>query len=644
MQIQIKPHQPVFQKADPAKETKTKSSKLSLYTPYELFALQMRLGYTTAQLEQLLALDIPWDKISKAKFTAMMDYGLYPIIRQFGWENEKLDPLIIHYLKETYPDQITPQSMLRSGETILVPLYSSYVAHTQPESEQKTQKNPGKKNREAPPPPYPAYANLPSQGTYTLQKGKTLFSAARELGINLHAWLRYNHYEVSKINPAYVIDHRDGRAKQLPPGTVLRIPPQDHHLFQNRQQNQETKASPQREANSKEKPRSEPTRTRHSKPKKPAPPTPTEQARGIRGKGRSYQEIARALRPHLQDKAVVKAVLRLEGENTDDSLAYAISHSLKDSELNHLPESVLHLLKNAMDDGYTWGSWGHGPEIDRVKQALSSVQKKKKEAEEKKKKPVYQINQLLKKETLSPEEIAQVRKLIEKLKEADIQGDCYERLQYKAPYFNQRDSVLSGQRDDGTWGPLGDYMCNMSAMAMGLAAMGMPNPKPEMQYDDALEKIRDDKEMRKRTGGGQQDIAKHFGYYYGGLVGDKQNPIDNTWMFDSLHGKTYDYNWYENHIIPELRKGNSITIGIADLSYENGHIVHLLGVEKNGIYVHDPMGATYWEGKTYTDVMYTNANEVSGKNATRGKKIFWNFSRIKKATAVKFSWIRVTKK
>jgi hypothetical protein len=91
--------------------------------------------------------------------------------------------------------------------------------------------------------------------------------------------------------------------------------------------------------------------------------------------------------------------------------------------------------------------------------------------------------------------------------------------------------------------------------------------------------------------------------------------------------------------------GNAITIGIVNKNNSgNGLIVHLLGVKNEGLWIHDPMGNTYWEGKTYREVMYTNANSQSGEGGEKGKKILWGFDEIGKAPIMRINWIRLTRK
>ncbi|MEM9982279.1 MAG: hypothetical protein AAF734_07270, partial [Bacteroidota bacterium] len=157
--------------------------------------------------------------------------------------------------------------------------------------------------------------------------------------------------------------------------------------------------------------------------------------------------------------------------------------------------------------------------------------------------------------------------------------------------------------------------------------------------DDSLEMIRQKNYPNAdRSGIGQFKIAEHFGYKYKGL---EQNTEQSFPTFE----QSTNYDWYAQNILPILRSGEAITIGIIDKTdSNNGHIVHLLGVTEQGLYVHEPMGNTYWEGLTYHQVMYTNANPENKTSPPKGKNILWTFERIKKSPIMRINWIRKTEK
>ncbi|MDX2305692.1 MAG: hypothetical protein NW226_22995, partial [Microscillaceae bacterium] len=294
---------------------------------------------------------------------------------------------------------------------------------------------------------------------------------------------------------------------------------------------------------------------------------------------------------------------------------------------------VLNLLQNTMQDSWVGN---HQTAITRIEKAKQRIAQRLQEEEKKKNEPLYRLQELFKKPELSPEQIAQARQLIQKLPTSTLQGDYFEKLQYKVPYFNQRDSEVSGYVGSGAYCNLGDYMCNMSSMAMGLALFGVSNPKPDMQYDDAVEQVRiDHYPSYKRTGEGQFRIANHFGYKYESL--DGKGSETGLWG----EKESYLYDWYVQHVLPHLRKGNAITIGIA--LGEHGHIVHLLGITKQGLSVHNPYGKVDFEQTDYAKTMNNFANTREGVGSDKGKKEFWSFEAIKNSPKLHISWIRVTR-
>jgi len=67
-------------------------------------------------------------------------------------------------------------------------------------------------------------------------------------------------------------------------------------------------------------------------------------------------------------------------------------------------------------------------------------------------------------------------------------------------------------------------MCNLTSLAMCLEQLGIPNPKPSMQYEDYLEQIRVQNGYGARTTfDGWGNVAKHLGATVGWIhnSGDK---------------------------------------------------------------------------------------------------------------------------
>jgi hypothetical protein len=113
-----------------------------------------------------------------------------------------------------------------------------------------------------------------------------------------------------------------------------------------------------------------------------------------------------------------------------------------------------------------------------------------------------ELDDLMKRPYLDPDETAKVRRLI-KQRHADNQPDYYARLQAKVEYKSQRDNNQSHS--------IADRMCNLTSLAMALEYLGIKNPEPSMQFEDYLEKIRLEKGYPERIDSHSWDeVAKTF--------------------------------------------------------------------------------------------------------------------------------------
>lgn len=176
-----------------------------------------------------------------------------------------------------------------------------------------------------------------------------------------------------------------------------------------------------------------------------------------------------------------------------------------------------------------------------------------------------ELDLLIANDRLTSEQIKRAREIIAKISDATVKGNFYESLQSKVVYANQRDNetVVGGKRK-------GDVMCNLTSLAMALQYLGIPNPDPTMQYEDSLEKIRQDKKLPARTlATGWGGVAKEVGASYHLL---------------SSGGGAHDKKWYKDNVLSELRGGAAVMMSI------QGHIVRLQNVTDAGLMVDDPFG------------------------------------------------------
>ena len=172
------------------------------------------------------------------------------------------------------------------------------------------------------------------------------------------------------------------------------------------------------------------------------------------------------------------------------------------------------------------------------------------------------LEKLMAKDRLTTAEIATARTLIGQ-EPAEKQPDLFQQLQSKVPYDNQRDNESTGEGKDGG-------TCNLTSLAMCLSYLGVANPHPEMQFADALDKVRIDNNLPARTtAGGWGGVAEKLGVSY---------------SFVSSANSTHDKQWWIDNVQPKLQGGEAVMMSIG------GHIVRVEAVATDGLKVDDPYG------------------------------------------------------
>jgi hypothetical protein len=178
---------------------------------------------------------------------------------------------------------------------------------------------------------------------------------------------------------------------------------------------------------------------------------------------------------------------------------------------------------------------------------------------------VDELDELMKKPYLEVDEIAKARGWI-KDRPSNRQADYYTRLQGKVKYKSQRDNSQSGE--------LADRMCNLTSVAMALEYLGVKNPEPAMQFEDYLEKVREEKGYPARTDGkAWEKLADGLGV-----------------SMSSISLMTTDPEVLKAKLKPEIEKGRGVVISIFSSESGKGHIVRLQSVSEDGLVVDDPFG------------------------------------------------------
>lgn len=220
------------------------------------------------------------------------------------------------------------------------------------------------------------------------------------------------------------------------------------------------------------------------------------------------------------------------------------------------------------------------------------------------------LGALMQQEHLDAAQIAQARELIAKEPKAQRE-ELYRALQAKVVYANQRDNqaTLGGKKIET---PSGN-MCNLTSLAMCLQYLGVPNPHPEMQYEDALEQVRQDKRLPGRIyEGGWGGVASALGVKHKMLAG----------------AATHPRTWWQSVVGGALGSGQSVMCSIT------GHIVRIQDVTAEGLVVDDPYGRRILSagGKKAWKLVENN----SAKNADAGDDNLWTWDQVEPHS---FLWV-----
>jgi Peptidase_C39 like family len=217
---------------------------------------------------------------------------------------------------------------------------------------------------------------------------------------------------------------------------------------------------------------------------------------------------------------------------------------------------------------------------------------------------------------LSSEEIREYRQLVGQKPEAE-RTEWYRQLQPKIQFFNQLNNESSYYDRFGLvnkWN-----MCGVTSLSGALTYLGVKNPKPGMQFEDALEVIRREQKFTPKDGGAEswKALGELSGYF-----GVTSRQVDGG-LTDSRI----------NDIKAALDRGASVILGIRK-DYM-GHLVRIQGYDSTGFIIDDPFGdATQGfvngidKGEPYTTYKVRNtSNNDSETQFGNNSKWSWNFTK-----------------
>ena len=213
---------------------------------------------------------------------------------------------------------------------------------------------------------------------------------------------------------------------------------------------------------------------------------------------------------------------------------------------------------------------------------------------------------------LSDSEMDAARDLISALPDAGQRADYFVQLQSKVAYHSQRDN--KSKSGDKT---IGDVMCNLTSLSMCLEYLGVDNPYPEMQYEDALEKIRVEHVGKPRTSSeGWGGVATYLGVQWGFVKG----------------AGAHDKAWYDANVKPHLAAGEAVMLSI------DGHICRLQAVTDAGLVADDPFGhSTLGKGASRG---WASTNVKGDAGSDKGEDITWPWSEVEIHAMLWIAWFK----
>lgn len=182
--------------------------------------------------------------------------------------------------------------------------------------------------------------------------------------------------------------------------------------------------------------------------------------------------------------------------------------------------------------------------------------------------------------SLTVTEIQEYRKLVIQKPESE-RAEWYRKLQYKTLYFNQRDNGYSD---------IADLMCNVTTLASCLTSLGVKNPNPNRQFEDALEDIlRSDQERYPGT------IINNAREWWNNLsklavdLGVVSSGLKKVPGFEDSNVEFFK-NYVRDNWEQPLSQGKGLMLGV--WTTKPGHIVKLIDIDwqRGGLVVDDPFG------------------------------------------------------
>ncbi len=368
----------------------------------------------------------------------------------------------------------------------------------------------------------------------------------------------------------------------------------------------------------------------------------------------SMPAFGRLLLPYVSTLGTkILSILENLPRHERDNFAFVLAANSSDTQLASFNKELLLGMRDELGGFFNTTSWKENwAQKDRVVNALGQKATNVAGEENTTSEDIIEpnnlsemeknLNDLLSKERLTPEEISYAREIISSL-EVSKQASYYLLIQTKVNYKNQRNNQSDATLNDlerNDWmtkyniDTAGDIMCNLTSMAMALETIGVSNPDSSMQFEDYLEQLRLEK------------------------FGDEQKRTDpTTWSKLALELNvqtkmiTIDSNeksTIENKLLPELEKGNGISLSVFSYNSGKGHIVRLQAINTNGLIVDDPYGdvSQHLGDRENGANGYRKSEEYDNRNSKvseegKGEDNLWKWEQIQN-TIIKYAMVFFT--
>lgn len=204
---------------------------------------------------------------------------------------------------------------------------------------------------------------------------------------------------------------------------------------------------------------------------------------------------------------------------------------------------------------------------------------------------------------LSADQIARVRDLAATLPQP-ARKEVYRRLATMTGYHNQRNNASK-------YAPDGDYMCNVTSLAMVFEGLGVANPDGSRQYEDYLDEMHQEQGLAgsRYSESGHNAMASAMG-----IKGERKS-------FEESRTAGATKKWFQETVLPRLEDGAQATMSI--LAYGEGHIVRLQWVEADGVVVDDPFGKVKVDAKQKFQGYHLNSDSAESGEETLGADNKW---------------------